>query len=351
MYNDRNLIDRRNVSADVSHRVNPCKRFFALTIRARVVAATMKILGMEEIDGMPENYELSVNANSDKRVKRKFIQSLAARVVDEFILRSSKVEDLLKKKEREEENQKEASQCANDRFQCHFPGCKKTYKHNGKARRDHEATHGLPVNTISSSSSVNTTHQAKMTNDDMLNYQHSLLEIGLLIQNFYDSVSEGDGCRVLRCWKFFLPYLQNDGSGSTKYALEALFVICQANALLSPKAAHQLTWNRFSKTKNGPGGNIPLDLALEHHNRLIKTVMRNLGPNASSSKALDRYCKALEVNKNALENFDHMVSFKTRSGEHRRRVEKTDLKKIVSELIKTKHFVTQKGGNINIFQA
>ena len=171
-----------------------------------------------------------------------------------------------------------------------------------------------------------------MTNDDMLNYQHSLLEIGLLIQNFYDSVSEGDGPRVLRCWKFFLPYLRNDGSGSTKYALEALFVICQANALLSPKAAHQLTWNCFNKTKNGPGGNIPLDLALEHHNSLIKTVMRNLGPNASSSKALDRYCKALEVNKNALENFDHMVNFKTRSGEHRRRVEKTDLRKILSEL-------------------
>ena len=60
----------------------------------------------------------------------------------------------------------------------------------------------------------------------------------------------------------------------------------------------QLTWNRFSETKNGPGGNIPLDLALEYHNRLIKTMMRNLGPNAASSKALDRYCKALEVNKN-----------------------------------------------------
>ena len=238
LYSDRNLIDRRNVSSDVSHRVNPCKKFFALMIRARVVAATMKILGMEAVDGMPEKDVLSVNGNSDKREKRKFIQSLAARVVDEFILRSSKVEDLMKKKGREEEKQRENSQCVNDRYQCRFPGCKKTYKHDGKARRDHEATHGF------CNSAVNTTETATMTNDDMLNHQHSLLEIGLLIQNFYDSVSEGDGPRVLRCWKFFLPYLRNDGSGSTKYALEALFVICQANALLSPKAAHQLTWNR-----------------------------------------------------------------------------------------------------------
>ena len=85
----------------------------------------------------------------------------------------------------------------------------KTYKHDGKARRDHEATHGL------CNSAVNTTETANMTNDDMLNYQHSLLETGLLLQNFYDSASEGDGPRVLRCWKFFLPYLRNDGSGST----------------------------------------------------------------------------------------------------------------------------------------
>ena len=66
LYSDRNLIDRRNVSSDVSHRVNPSKRFLALTIRARVVAATMKILGMETVDGMPEKDVLSVNVTSDK---------------------------------------------------------------------------------------------------------------------------------------------------------------------------------------------------------------------------------------------------------------------------------------------
>ena len=117
--------------------------------------------------------------------------------------------------------------------------------------------------------------------DDMLDYQSALLEVGLLIQNCYDAISEGDGERVIRCWKFFLTYLKNDGVNSAKYALEALYLMCQIYALLTPRGAHRLIWNRFFKTNNGAGGNIHLDLAVEHYNRVIKMVMRNLGPNAS----------------------------------------------------------------------
>ncbi len=131
----------------------------------------------------------------------------------------------------------------------------------------------------------------------------------------------------------------------------ALFMMAffmMANALLSPKAAHQLVRDQFSKTKNGPGGNIPLDFALEHYNRLMKAMMQNLGPNASSSVALDCYCKALEANKNAMDNFDLMINFKTRSVEHRQMVEKAYLRKIVAELVKIRPFITTMEESITI---
>ena len=67
----------------------------------------------------------------------------------------------------------------------------------------------------------------------MFNYQSSFLEIGHLVKNFYDAISEGDGLRVLRCWKFMLLYLKEDGASSRKYALEALYLQCQVNALLT----------------------------------------------------------------------------------------------------------------------
>ncbi len=125
------------------------------------------------------------------------------------------------------------------------------------------------------------------TKDDVFNYQSSFMGFGLLLRNFYDAVSEGDGLRVIRCWKFMLPYLKEDGAGSRKYALEAFYLLAQVNSLLTPQAAHRLIWNRFYKSKHGPGGNIPLDLALEHYNRLIKVLIRNLGPNGLNKSAID----------------------------------------------------------------
>lgn len=56
--------------------------------------------------------------------------------------------------------------------------------------------------------------------DDMLNYQHPLLEYGMLYRNFCDAVSEGDGQRINQCWKFFLLFQKMDGQ-SCKYALDA----------------------------------------------------------------------------------------------------------------------------------
>jgi L1 cell adhesion molecule like protein len=50
-----------------------------------------------------------------------------------------------------------------------------------------------------------------VVNDDIFNYQSSLLEVGLLLMNFYDAITEGDGQRLVRCWKFMLPYLKEDG--------------------------------------------------------------------------------------------------------------------------------------------
>ena len=129
--------------------------------------------------------------------------------------------------------------------------------------------------------SVTTDSSVPKKSDNMYNYQCSLLEFGFIIMSFYDAVSEGDGLRVFRCWKFMLPYLRQDGAASRKYALEALYLLFQAYALLSPRDAHCLIWNRFHKRKQGSSGNIPLDLALEHYNNVIKTLVHKMGPNAT----------------------------------------------------------------------
>eukprot|EP00794_Sanderia_malayensis_P012437 gene12437-13723_t len=339
LYCERNVIDRRNISTDVKHRVSQSKKFLNLAVKARVIPAALKLLDLTSVDGLPTQCTIiTVNEKSTKAGKKNFLHSLASEIVDKFILRAEQVEQTLEKIETEREHEKQKGQ---KNFNCRFPGCNKIFKYDGKTRKEHEATH-----EIKSCKSSPTTIENR---DDMYNYQLALLEIGMLIQNFFDAISEGDGEGILRSWKFFLPYLRNDGKGSSKYALEAFFMMCQVNALLTPKAAHELKWNRFCKNKNGQGGNIPLELALEHHNKLIKTLMQNLGPNATNKHCLSRFIKALRVNKDVLDSFDQQVFFKKRSGDHKRRCEKADLNKVVNELVKMMHLHKRIIGSTSTF--
>jgi len=68
----------------------------------------------------------------------------------------------------------------------------------------------------------------------------------------------GDGGRLIRCWKFLLLHFR--GNGRTKYAMEAFQLISQTSAVLSPRSAHQLMWNRTCNPKGGHGNNIPQNL-------------------------------------------------------------------------------------------
>ena len=183
----------------------------------------------------------------------------------------------------------------------------------------------------------------------MLSYQMALLDYGMLIINFWDGISEGDGEQVIRCWKIFLLYLKHHGALS-KYALEALYLMFQIDTLLSPRSSHHLMWNRFVKNKQGPGGNIPLDLQLEFYNKLVKEAIKKLGPNASK-KSLDRICHSLGVTSILMKNFDSNLSVRSRAGKHVKKSAAGDLKKIAMSYWRTKHSLTHQEGHINFIPA
>ena len=112
--------------------------------------------------------------------------------------------------------------------------------------------------------------------DGVYNYSRLLCHYAALVSEFTDAWSEGDGERVLRCWKIFMLHFYSDRR--TKYALEALRLQFQL-ATLPPDLVHQLTWGRFINTHGGPGHNIPCDLHNEHVNRLFKEIVGNMGAN------------------------------------------------------------------------
>lgn len=103
--------------------------------------------------------------------------------------------------------------------------------------------------------------------DGVFNYVCAVLGHGLLGFDLHDASQHGDGGRLYRFWKFLLLYFK--AAHRTKYALEAFNLVAQV-ALLTPRVAHELLWNRVCNPHGGVGQNIPLDLEKEYLNRLFK---------------------------------------------------------------------------------
>ena len=100
---------------------------------------------------------------------------------------------------------------------------------------------------------------------------HNLCPLGSLLMEFTNAWTEGDGERILRCWKFFLLHFYKDGG--TKCALESLTL--QFNC--SPY--HPRLQIKIVYSKGGLGRNIPCDLFNEHVNRIFKKAVGNMGSN------------------------------------------------------------------------
>lgn len=123
------------------------------------------------------------------------------------------------------------------------------------------------------------------TTDAKYNYARVLCHYGALVLEFLDSWAEGDGERVFRCWRLFLPHFR--ASKRTKYSLQALRLQFQVKSMLSPQLAHEVMWHRFVNTRGGLGKNIPCDLHNEHVNKVIKEIINNMGSNLTK-EALQR---------------------------------------------------------------
>lgn len=149
--------------------------------------------------------------------------------------------------------------------------------------------------------------------DGVYNYACRVLGMNLLARNFHDASREGDGERLIRCWKFLLLHFKVDGR--IKYSVEAFHLLAQVNALLPPHMAHRLIWNRTCNVSGGEGKNIPLDLMVEHYNRVFKDDLNTFRSNIGE-KSVSRSSRAIGTMKELLDKFDRIVKVKKPSGRH-----------------------------------
>ena len=170
------------------------------------------------------------------------------------------------------------------------------------------------------------------SHDEVHNYARVLCHFASIVCLFVDAWKEGDGERVIQCWKLCMLHYHSERR--TKYALEALRLQFQLHTL-QPYLVHQLTWGRFINTHGGKGRNIPCDLHNEHVNRLFKEIIGDMGANFTET-ASTRTARSVSTLERLALQYEKQTAIHPQASAHSRRSDEKDVQTIVQAVQKAK---------------
>ena len=173
-----------------------------------------------------------------------------------------------------------------------------------------------------------------INNDKISWYAEQVISIGSLHAELTDAIREGDGTRVIRCWRYLMIIFHN--SNRKNYTKEAVILLHQYQYVLSPQQISEVLHARFINTRGVPGANISADLYMEHLNQELKVCMSNLG---SNKFVFVRLGKAIGVLAPILHQFDKVNDVMHHQTRHKAAKMNKDMLQIVKQLNKTKMFV------------
>ena len=271
LYLLRNLLNRTNVVADPSKDFNACDDFFQLIVRSHIVVAALEKLQMSSIDTTPSEDVLNTP------------QEL-------WMLPLSQRKQVL---------------------------------------------NTVCLDIIDSVVEFSFNNHTSQCDDQVFSYAQQIISLGCFYLEFCDGVKEGDGERVLRCWKYLLPIFL--ASGRTNYSREAVNLLYQLQYALSPRLSYEVMYTRFINVHGHQGKNIPADLHMEHLNKLAKDAIKGLRSN-KTEKAIVRVGRALGTIFPVLLNFDEENNITLPSGAHNVSSCKKDLVILTGALKQSKNF-------------
>lgn len=269
----RNLINRRNVRKLPQNDLSACEDFFNAVTDAHILTAAMTFFNMSSLDDRPSNTHFPEGFNDLTSLEKRKVLMLALKELTKKFVNVS----LMNKKDEEQQM------------------------------------------------------------DGVYEYASETLSLGLLYAEFNDAIKEGDGERIIRCWRYFLLIFKS--ARRKNYAIEAFTLLAQERYLLSPRQALQLKWSRTINTHGFPGKNIPCDLHMEHLNRECKTALSGLGSNITD-KSIQRIGQSIGKTVEMLENFDEINLVTKQSGFHTSRSSKKDVEKLVGQLFEVSKVFT-----------
>ena len=323
----RNLINRRNVVVTPKNDVAACEDFFLTVVEAHIISAAMELFEMAKMDDVPSFTHFPEGCSELDDLHRRSILVAACHALVEKFVNISYSSDY----------------ASSDNIDHISPD---------DYILDPESPDGIGSRTSSNSivrDRIGSCPAPESIAIDHINmYASRLLSLGLLLMEFNDGIHEGDGYRIIRCWRYFLPIFKI--GGRTNYSIEAFILLAQHDFLLTERMAAQLKWNRTVNTQGGAGKNISCDLHMEHLNREIKSSIAGQGSNVSDQSFV-RAGKCLKKHVAIQQQFDVENRVSSQSGKHSRKSNKKDVDKIVQQLISAEVFKVVEGRQHKYFRS
>ena len=160
----RNVINRRNVVKKPIDNFNACDDFFMTVVISHILVVAIKYLKLKSLSEIPSDDVIPDTENlwmQPKEVRKDVIESTSQKIVEKYV--SFKFCD---------PESSEESECASD-------------------------------NEVEGSMAGSRT--SIEDDDPVKGYGRQLLSVGLFYWEYSDSIKEGDGERLLRCWRTCCP--------------------------------------------------------------------------------------------------------------------------------------------------
>ena len=364
LYQLRNLVQRRNVGKEPKKDFNAHHDFFNVVLTSHIIVAAMEVFCMNNLEDEPCPALVPQNIdNMSKEEKKDVLKYLVGLIMDSYIdidhcLLDNEAAGRSKSKNKVDDDSGETSKRISEEDDNNSEKSEEDHSNNverndskedddNMERSESEEDYGNFETSKREGAQMNKcediteTVKRKSEDDGIKMYAEDVLTLGLIYSEYSDAIKEGDGERVMRCWKFLM--LLFKAAQRKNYACEAFNLLAQQKFILSPRLSKQLTWSRFINTRGGMGNNVPADLHMEHLNRVLKDGIKGLGAN-KTDRAITRLGKCINSIDDILNTFDEYHQVHCTSDYHTVPSLEKDIEMIVEELTKNVRPFSQSKG-------
>lgn len=327
VYYFRNILNARNVKYDVKNAFRAYKMLYYTIFDAICCIMFLNEFDKNELESEIELPDGFLDQSDESKIS--WMNDLCSRIVHKWFFDSKNDIFCELRHILEDPNHLEnywVNTEENGRFKCHF--CEKTFAFVGSLKTHESVKHQHVTKTPKKKTTTRTSKE-----DELMNHMVLIFKLIALLKNLDTAIDMADGCRSVRSAKYEMPIFNR--TNKVKYVIGCVQLIDLTEHTLIGQQRERLIANRTVNVQGGSNNNIALDEYLEIINRDSKNIVSG----HQTKESIIKHSKQFPHLVNYVKHFDIVSEIKARKGFHKLPNYKTDVAKVIKELLDIKCLV------------